>query len=237
MDVMVLKHHLKSVQSLNQLTDSELSPDERDQEYAMLLGTELDDGQRDRELQAHTDRIKMLEEELQKARSEAYQAGFKEGQHMAKTEAGKQFTVMSKEFSENIHAIHDGFTDTIKQLSESLLKLALGTSEKLIQRELSIDNNAQEILLAQIQNVLNATANQTRAIIQVNSSQLEWITSSSVLQSLNVPQKENLRFISNPQLQPGECKLETEDYLIDGTIKTQLDNLEKVLRESDAADT
>ena len=237
MDVMVLKHRLKSVQPLHDHSDGELSTEEQEQEMAIIMGGHLDDEVRDRELKAHTDRIKILEAELQKARAEAYQAGYQEGQNTAKAEARKQFNQMNVEFSSNINAIHTEFDDKLEHLSEPLLKLALGAAEKVIQRELSIDDRANEILLDQVRRVLNETVTQTRAVVQVNVSQLEWITGSAILKSLNAPQKGNLRFIPNPELRPGECKLETEDYLIDSTIRAQLDNMEKVLIESDAATT
>ena len=235
MDVMVLKHRLKSVHPLYDHTDGELSLDEQDQELALILGGEMNDEGRDRELKAHTDRIKILEAELQKARSEAYQAGYQEGQNIAKGEARKQFAQLNQEFSDNIQAIHGEFSDTLEHLSGPLLKLALGAAEKVIERELSIDDRANEILLGQVQRVLNETVTQTRAVVQVNVSQLEWITGIDILKSLNVTRKENPRFIPNPQIKAGECKLETEDFLVDSTIRAQLENMEKVLAGSDAA--
>ncbi len=235
MDVMVLKRRLKSVQPLVPHTPADMTAEEQDHEIALIMGGEMDDDSRDRELRAHTDRIKNLEAELQKARSEAYQAGYQEGQNIAKAEAHKQFGQLSKEFDQNIRFLQREFSDAIENLAVPVLKLTLGIAEQLIQRELSFDGRANEVLLLQIRRMLNETATQTRAIIQVNPTQLDWITGTNILQSLNGTQKENIRFIPNPQLKPGECKMETEDYLVDSTIIAQLTALEKVLRESDAA--
>jgi len=235
MDVMVLKHRLKGVQPLYSNSSAELTADEEDHEMALIMGGAMDDDSRDREIRAHTDRIRNLETELQKARSEAYQAGYQEGQNIAKSEARKQFGQLSTDFNNNIQSIHTEFKDTIESLAGPMLKLTLGISEQLIQRELTFDGRANEILLLQIRRMLNETVSQTRAVIQVNTSQLDWITGSDILKTLHVPQKDNLRFIPNPQLKPGECKLETEDYLVDSTITTQLTALGKVLKEADAA--
>ena len=235
MDVMVLKRRLTGVQPLLSHEYAEMTLEEQDHEIALIMGGEMDDDSRDRELRAHTDRIKNLEAELQKARSEAYQAGYQEGQNSTRAEAHKQYTQLAQEFDKDIKAIHMEFTDTLQNLSGPLLKLALSTAEQLIQRELTLDGRANEILLLQIQRILNETVTQTRAVIQVNTSQLDWITGEKILETLNVPQKENLRFIPNPQLKPGECKLETEDYLVNSTIHAQLAALEKVLKEYDAA--
>ncbi len=235
MDVMVLKRPLKGVQTLFTHADGEMTHEQQDYEIAAILGEDLGGESRDREIRAFTDHIKMLEAELQKARTEAYQAGYEEGQRLAKAEAGKQSSQLVSEFSENVIALHTEFQDTLVQLSVPVLKLALGVSEKLIHRELSLDENSNEILRNQVQHVLNETATQTQAVVQVNANQMDWITGKDVLRSLNIPPQNNLRFIPNPELKPGECKLETEDYLVDSTIKSQLENLEKILRESHAA--
>jgi len=234
--VIVLKHRLKGVQPLFSNTNTP-TPEEDEHEMSMLLGEHLDEEGFNRELKAHTDRIRILEAELQRARSEAYQTGFLEGQRIAQAEAQKQFAQTTQEFSKTIHNIHNEFTSVMETLAEPVLHLALGAAERIIQRELSLDDHANQVLLTQVQRVLNETATQTRAVIQVNSAQLEWITGIEVLKQLNVPQKGNLRFIANPKLGPGECLLETEDYLIDGTIHSQLNQLEKALKESDATDS
>ncbi len=235
MDSMILRRPLKSFQALHSL-DREMTSEEQNEEMALIMGGSLDPEIRDRELQAFSDRIKILEAELQKARAEAYQAGYGEGQQITLSESRKQLLQMTQEFSDNLSALHAEFSDTIDKLSGPVLKLALGVSEKLIHRELDLNDAANEILLTQVRNVLNETVTQSRPVVHVNISQLEWITGIEILKTLNALQNGNLRFIPNPTVKPGECKLETEDFLIDATIKAQLENLEKVLRDSDAAD-
>lgn len=236
MEVIVLKQRLKGVQPLFSNTPTP-TPEEDEHEMSMLLGEHLDEEGFNRELKAHTDRIRILETELQRARSEAYQTGFMEGQRIAEAEAQKKFNHSTQEFSKTVHTIHNEFTTVIEKLAEPVLHLALGAAERIVQRELTLDDHSNQVLIAQVQRILNETATQTRAVIQVNSAQLEWITGSEVLNQLNIPQKGNLRFIPNPKLGPGECLLETEDYLVDGTIHSQLNQLEKALKESDATDS
>jgi len=235
MDVMVLNRPLKSIHPLYS-SNGDQTQSEQDHEISLIFGDDMDGGTRDRELQAYVGRIKILESELQKARAEAYQAGYNEGSNLVKTEARKQISQLTCEFSDNLHSMHNEFGEAIEKLSAPLLKLAMRTAEKLIDRELSLGDSANEILLMQVQRILNEAVSQSRATVHVNTSQSEWISSVEILKMLNVPQKKNLRFIPNPTIKPGECKLETEDYLVDSTIKSQLDNLERALIESDAAD-
>lgn len=237
MEVIVLKDRLTGIHPAYATGSENQTEDEMDHELSVILGEELDEEGYSREIKAYSDRIKILEEELQRSRAEAYQAGFEEGQRISQTEARKRFSQASQEFSASIHATHKAFEDAIENLSAPVLTLALGAAEKIIQQELELDEKQQQILLNQIQRALNETATQTRTVIQVNAKQLEWITGLDVLKQLNVPHKDNLRFIPNPKLGPGEILLETEDYLMDGTIHTQLQILEKALKDSDATDS
>lgn len=236
METIVLKKRIAGVYPAYSSQNDNMSQEEEDHELSLFLGEELDEEGFNRELRAHTDRIKILEAELQRARAEAYQAGFEEGQQIARNEAAKQFTQSTTEFSLTIQSIHEEFKNVVEKLTDPVLALAFGAAEKIVKRDLEMDGKSEEILLAQVQRVLNETATQTKAVIQVNSEQLSYITGVDVLKQLNVPHNGSLRFIPNPQLGPGECLLETEDYLVDGTIHTQLAILEKALKDTHAAD-
>jgi len=234
MDVMVLKQRPTAITPINLYSDSEPTAEQNDHELALMLGEETDGETRDQEIQSYIARIKILESELQKARTEAYKTAYQEGRTLAKNEAGKQIDKMSNQFANNISTIHSEFKDTLIKLSEPLLRLVFGISEKLVRRDLALDKRASDLLKNQVQNVLNETITQSRHVVQVNPLQLEWISGADLLDTLNIHQKGNLRFTLNSELTPGECKLETEDYLIDSTIATQLEVLEKALIESHA---
>ena len=234
MEVIVLKNRLSGIRPVFAAGSDERSLEEEDYEISLLLGEQLDEDGFTREIKAHTDRIKLLEGELQRSRAEAYSAGFQEGQSIAKVEANKRFTQSTLEFSQAISSIQQEYEAVLEQMSEPLLSLAIGAAEAVIQYELRDKERTRQILLAQIQRILNETITQSRAVIQVNTDQLAWITGVDVLEQLNLPQKSNLRFIPNPKLGPGECLMETEDFLVDSTIHMQLAILEKALRDSDA---
>ena len=234
MSVMILNRQIKGFQPLYS-SEAEMTADQQEEELALLLGGDKNEESRKRELKAYADRIKILELELQKARAEAYQAGYTEGQNIAKAEAKKQFSQLSTEFNNNLHSLEIEFNEVLDQMADPLLKVAMGTAEKIIDRELKINDAANEVLLSQVQRVLNETVTQLRPIVHVHASQLDYITGTNILEMLNFPQKGNLRFIPNPTIKPGECKLETEDYLVDSTIKSHLENIEKALKDADAA--
>ena len=233
MNVMVLKRPVRGVHHLYG-ESGENSQEQQDHEIALIMGDELDEASRDRELKAHADRIRVLEEELQRARAEAYQAGFDEGQAIAKAEAQKQFAMLTQEFQNNIVSMRNEFGDTFDHLTPRIILMAKILAQKLLNRELTLPDKADEILLTQIHRVLQETLSQTKIDIHVNSSQMDWITGNQILKQLNAVGEGNLRFFPNPSLKPGECKIETEDYLVDSTINAQLDVLETALLESDA---
>jgi len=213
-----------------------------DETRAALEASELDlaflsestEEVRDREIQALTNRIKILEKALQEARTEAFQAGYEEGKESTTAEARRQFQQMTREFSSNLQRVRSQFEESLEKMDQPLVKLSLSIAERILNHELSDPETAQQLLLERIQKLLNETANQTRAIVHLNTSQLNWITGGNILTQLNVPQKDKLRFVANDSLKPGECLLETEDYLIDNAIPALLKVLEDDLRKHDA---
>lgn len=187
---------------------------------------------RAREITILTARIKVLEAELQQARMDAFQTGFEEGKDIATIQAQEQMEVLSKEFAANMQSLHTQFGLELEKMDKPLIRMALAIAEKIIGIQLDVDERANAILLTQVQKLLNISATQSRAIVHVNPQQLNWIMSDDVMAKLNIPQRENLTFISDDKLRLGECQLETEDLFISSEIQTQLDIIEASLRES-----
>jgi flagellar biosynthesis/type III secretory pathway protein FliH len=65
----------------------------------------------------------------------------------------------------------------------------------------------------------------------MNPKQIDRISSSESLKELRTASKANVNFSANNQLKPGECILETENFIIEGIFTRQLDNLEKQILE------
>jgi len=190
-----------------------------------------------REITILSARIKVLEAELQQARTEAFQTGFEEGKDITTIQANEQHQVLSNEFVANMQSLHTQFGLELEKMDIPLIKVALAVAEKIIGIQIDLGEQAQQILLTQVQRLLNISATQVRAVVHVNPQQLNWIMSKDIIAQLNIPHKENLTFIADESLGLGECQLETEDLFISSEIRTQLDIIEASLREVNDATT
>lgn len=196
-----------------------------------LLGETNSQDMRNREITILTARIRVLEAELQRARTDAFQTGYEEGREIASTQAKEQHGVLSKEFATNMQSLHTQYGLELEKMNIPLIKVALAVAEKIIGMHLEIGENAQKILLYQVQRLLNISATQLSAIVYVNPQQLNWIMGKDIIAQLNVPHKENLTFVGDESLRMGECRLETEDLFISSEFQIQLDIIEANLRE------
>jgi flagellar assembly protein FliH len=175
--------------------------------------------------------IQELESALQSAREDAFQSGFEEGLATARMEAKKELTSISNEFSSIIQSLKVQYDQALERMDQPLLKLAMKVAEKIIGRELNDVDKCNDILERQIKIFLRETVDQNKITIYMNPKQIDRISSSESLKELRTASKANVNFSANNQLKPGECILETENFIIEGIFTRQLDNLEKQILE------
>ena len=176
-------------------------------------------------IMAYIQRISVLENELQKAREEAFQSGFEEGQKSMDTEMKRQMEELPREFASMGQQLLDQFKATIDKMEKPILHFALQITRKILGQALKDDEYQKEMLLSQIRKFLATVSDESKIIIHVNPKQMEWISNIKNIQSTQSARK--MLFHNNDRLLPGECLLETEDYIMDGTVSGQLERIEK----------
>ncbi len=166
-------------------------------------------------------RIKILEMELQKAREESFQAGYGEGQRSSFQEANKSVEAMRIE----MHAMELKYLETIEQIEAPLLELAKHLAEEVLAVELKHRDDFDEILFERLRKMLYEIVDQNKVIIEVNPEQMTAVENAQLNEKLNLPKKMNLNVLPAKDLKKGEARIESEDFLIDGTFHTQTEHL------------
>lgn len=166
-------------------------------------------------------RIKILEMELQKAREESFQAGYGEGQRSSFHEANKSVEAMRIE----MHAMELKYLETIEQIEAPLLELAKRLAQEVLAVELKHRDDFDDILFERLRKMLYEVVDQNKVIIEVNPEQMAATENSQLNENLNLPKKMNLNVLPAKDLKKGEARIETEDFLIDGTFHTQIEHL------------
>lgn len=175
--------------------------------------------------------IQELESVLQNAREEAFQAGFEEGQETAELESKKELKNISDEFGYTIQSLRVQYDQALERIDQPLLKLAMKIAEKIIGIELHNTNRYNEFLIEQIKRFLKEAVDQNKITFYMNPNQIDYISKVETLKELRSASKASIGFVGDNKLKPGECILETENFIVEGVWSRQLDNLEKQILE------
>jgi len=175
--------------------------------------------------------INELESALQSAREEAFQAGFDEGKETAQMESKKELKKISDEFGSTIQSLRVQYDQALERIDQPLLKLAMKIAEKIIGIELHKTNKCNEFLVGQIKQYLKVAVDQNKISIYMNPKQIDYISKVETLKELRSASKASVGFVGDNKLKPGECILETENFIVEGVWARQLDILEKQILE------
>lgn len=175
------------------------------------------------------DKIKVLEEELQRSREESFQAGYQEGKDQGIQEAKRQIT----DYKMLIKSFEQEYASSIVKMEAPLLRLAKKMAEKVIGIDLDSTAELDSILMERLKKLLYEVMDQVKVIIIVNPVHLEWLESPGIEKELNTPKTMEISFIGDEKLSPGECIINTEEYYIDETYSTKLDRLAQNLMTKD----
>lgn len=153
----------------------------------------------------------------EKARSQGYTLGYQEGKNEALNIQKKALTMLENARLER--------KDIIDSAEPKIITLALEMAERIVHRELDLDNS----LLLDMLRGIKAEALGREIVIRVNPKLLPVMQArESELQLIFPPG--NFRLEPDPGVEKGVI-LETEMATIDATVSAQLDELEKTLKE------
>jgi len=167
--------------------------------------------------------IKMMEESLQNAREEAFQAGIEEGKEQAQLEIKEIEKEYQSNYKDLLESIDNKFSQALKNAAEPLLELAYMIAEKIIERELRYKDDYTQFLEKQLNKHITDIIDQGRLTIQLHPEQLPNVTTDTL--STEITSQNRVHIIENSELKPGDCIIETNDIKIDARISRQLENL------------
>ncbi|GHT93592.1 type III secretion system protein [Betaproteobacteria bacterium] len=200
--------------ALFQLVENRLAP----QPGQLILKAEdaatlIEAGKLLAEIRAHADETGRKAEENYRQRHEA---GYQDGLHAGKMEyAGKIMeTVMSS-------------VEYLENLEVSLVKIVSEIVRKLIGE---MDHG--ELIVRLVRQALQTVRGERKVIIRISSRDEAAVRQGlgGLLQQHGDAERGFLDLLSDPDLPPGSCILESEMGVVEASLETQLKNLESVLR-------
>lgn len=173
------------------------------------------------------------------ASAEAMQAELSVAQQMEEAYArGRQDGLNEAEgrFATTVQALAQALED-VSRLRESLaqtgsqdmLRLVMAVSEQVIRTVVDVDSN---VVLAIIENALQASIRADSFRVRVNPADLEGVTKQKPLFLASISGLKNISFEADPQISQGGCRVDSELGDVDATIETQLEAIRQALSEA-----
>lgn len=179
-------------------------------------------------IEVFQDQIKQLEEELQQAREQSYNAGFRDGLAAEQEKHSQQLEVQGLRFNELGQSLEKEFSEQLAHLEEPITRMSFQIAEKILTSPLP--NTVREgALVGTIQTFLKEVLHAGDVVIHVAPENLVLVQTKKVTKDLAQTFPGKIRFVADDALAPGECLVETPENLIDGRYKHQLELLESGL--------
>jgi len=178
----------------------------------------------ERQILSMKNQIKMLEIALQQAREEAFQMGFEEGKDSGRHETESAYATKLKNVTNLTDTLAKGFEKALNDLDRPLLELAFKIAEKILGDTLNIDEQSNRFLLSRIRQILDTLTEQTKVIIYLNPDQYDWIAKGGS-QAEETAFGNKVIFKYDMKLKPGECVVESDNFVVDGTITKRIEDL------------
>ncbi len=173
----------------------------------------------------------------EQARREGYQRGYEEGyrdgeQHarqQAETALQQTLETLRAELQRALSAVHAQYEAYLQTAESQMLELALEVVRKVVREELRLQ---PEHVRAIVREALRRVQGFGRLRIRVNPLDIETVRQHRPALLQIVDGAEGIEIIEDRRVDPGGCIIETEQGVYDARIRTQLGEIERVLREA-----
>nr|WP_319488412.1 FliH/SctL family protein [uncultured Caproiciproducens sp.] len=172
---------------------------------------------------------------LVQSREDGYRRGLLEGEKDGRELGYKDGLKNAEEENQAVAAELSGMLETVETMKceilrkyeEDIKKLAVAIAEKVIKRELSIDEKAMQSIIT---NAVDSYRNQEwiRILVSKNTKTLLQSVDKSIVQALS-DVSDNIKIEVSPDMDDGDCTIEMPDQMIDAGVNTQIDKIKHVL--------
>jgi flagellar assembly protein FliH len=156
---------------------------------------------------------------------EAYARGRQEGLAMAEQRLESTTQALTQAL-EDVSRVRDSLAQTG---SQDMLRLVMAVAEQIIRRSVEVDPS---VVLAIIENALQASVRADSYRVSINPEDLEAVTTQKPLFMASISGLKNLSFEADPSISQGGCRVDSELGDVDAAIETQLESIRAALSEA-----
>ena len=159
---------------------------------------------------------------FQQGSREGFDKGYREG--MAK--AAEESSGIRAQAADVLEQAEKIRRNTMESLETEIIDLACEIAEKLLSMQLNMD---KEVVLGVAAESLRMVADRLNVVLYINPDELELVENRMEELKSIIPARGQFQIVSDSAIQPGGCKVETEQGWVDATMETRREALLKAL--------
>ncbi|MBW7573350.1 FliH/SctL family protein [Caproiciproducens faecalis] len=157
-----------------------------------------------------------------------YQEGYEEGRQSGLQKAEEENQAVAAELSQMLNTVETMKAEILRKYEADIKKLAVSIAEKVIRRELSMNEKAMQSIIT---NAVDAYRNQewVRIFVSPNTKALLQNVDKTIVQALS-DVSDSIKIEVSPDMNDGDCIIEMPDRKIDAGMNTQMNNIKQALQ-------
>lgn len=184
-------------------------------------------------LQAIQDAERIREQAYREGYQRGYEQGYTDGEQHAQQQADEALQriveALRAQVEQVVQSVQTQYHEYLQHAETQMLELASEVARKIVREELKLQ---PEHALAIVRDALRRVQGFTHIRIRVNPLDLELVRQNRAALLHIVDGVEGIEIVEDRRVDPGGCIIETEQGVYDARIKTQLSELERVMREA-----
>lgn len=162
------------------------------------------------------------ERKAQQIKEEARQAGWQEGIHASESEAEK----IRDQARGVLQQAQEVYRKTLNKMESEIVDLAVDIAERVVMAQLSVE---PQTVMQIAREAVEIVKNRPVVTIYVNDADLIILENGRVLLLQGLPPKVELHLLVDNAVQPGGCRIETDQGQVDATLETRWQEVIKAL--------
>lgn len=158
----------------------------------------------------------------EQARQEGWNEGWQEAMGVAEGEA-EGIREQARQILNQAHLLH---RDTVSRMEGEILDLALDIARRVVMTQLSVEPRT---IMEIAREAVELVKNRPLVNIYVNEADMEFVEAGRHQLLHVLPGKVELNILTDNKIQPGGCRIETEQGQVDATLETRWQEVIKVL--------
>lgn len=159
----------------------------------------------------------------EKARQEGFAEGHRQGLEAARRET-EELRAQARRMLAEAEAVR---RENLERLTEEVIDLALDIAARVVARQIAVD---RETVLGIAREALPLVKDRERINLFAHPSEVPLLRKNQQELLALLPERTVLSIVPDPQVQPGECRVETERGVVDAGLAARFEAVARALR-------